>query len=120
MDRVLPVIHLGQAAGSAYTLYFCYVSIKNLQQYEKKSEKAAEYSSTAAEQLHKTRTTQGSALVTVTLSITLTPSVSSPQLTPSGRHLPRHLRLPPLHLSPRRRLGVPRVFALACTRYQCR
>ncbi|KAH7049193.1 hypothetical protein B0J12DRAFT_538997, partial [Macrophomina phaseolina] len=49
-------------------LYFCYVSIKNLQRYEKKTEKAAEYSNTAAEQLHRTRTTQGSALVTVPLS----------------------------------------------------
>lgn len=65
MEKLLPVIHLAQAVGSGYTLYFCYISIKNLQQYEKKSEKAAEYSNTAAEQLHKTRTTQGSALVTV-------------------------------------------------------
>ncbi|GME53896.1 Methyltransferase type 11 [Neofusicoccum parvum] len=69
MEKLLPVIHLAQAAGSTYTLYFCYVSIKNLQQYEKKSEKAAEYSATAAEQLHKTRTTQGNALVTVLTSL---------------------------------------------------
>ncbi|KAF4307840.1 hypothetical protein GTA08_BOTSDO03461 [Botryosphaeria dothidea] len=69
MEKLLPVIHLAQAVGSGYTLYFCYISIKNLQQYEKKSEKAAEYSNTAAEQLHKTRTTQGSALVTVLTSL---------------------------------------------------
>ncbi|KKY28202.1 hypothetical protein UCDDS831_g00384 [Diplodia seriata] len=69
MDKILPPIHLAQAAGSAYTLYFCYISIKNLKQYEKKSEKAAEYSATAAEQLRKTRTTQGNALVTVLTSL---------------------------------------------------
>ncbi|KAF4535945.1 Methyltransferase domain-containing protein [Lasiodiplodia theobromae] len=69
MDKVLPVIHLVQAAGSAYTLYFCFVSIKALKQYEKQSEKAAEYSATAAEQLHKTRTTQGNALVTALTSL---------------------------------------------------
>lgn len=68
MERLLPVIHVAQAVGGASTLYFCYVSIKNLQRYEKKTEKAAEYSNTAAEQLHRTRTTQGSALVTVPLS----------------------------------------------------
>ncbi|OJD36223.1 methyltransferase domain-containing protein [Diplodia corticola] len=69
MDKILPLIHLAQAAGSAYALYYCYTSIRNLKQYEKQSEKAAEYSATAAEQLRKTRTTQGNALVTVLTSL---------------------------------------------------
>ncbi|KAF2139647.1 uncharacterized protein K452DRAFT_195237, partial [Aplosporella prunicola CBS 121167] len=57
------------AAGSAYALYFSYISVTNLQKYEKKTEKAAEWSSTAEEQLHKTRTTQGSAVLTIITSL---------------------------------------------------
>ncbi|KAF2502400.1 hypothetical protein BU16DRAFT_576413 [Lophium mytilinum] len=53
---------------SAYGLYHSYQCIVKLRQYEEKSEKAAEYSNTAAEQLHKTRTTQGSAAISIIVS----------------------------------------------------
>ncbi|KAI8936658.1 hypothetical protein NX059_007055 [Plenodomus lindquistii] len=53
---------------SAYGLYLSYQNITRLQQYEKTSEKAAEWSNTAAQRLRKTRTTQGSGTVTLILS----------------------------------------------------
>jgi len=53
------------SALSAYGLYLSYQNITRLQQYEEKSEKAAEWSNTAAQRLHKTRTTQTSGTVTV-------------------------------------------------------
>ena len=53
------------SALSAYGLFLSYQNITRLQQYEEKSEKAAEWSNTAAERLHKTRTTQTSGTVTV-------------------------------------------------------
>ncbi|TVY85914.1 hypothetical protein LAWI1_G008608, partial [Lachnellula willkommii] len=56
----LRILHLGQAAFSAYNLYLSSISISNLQKYEETSKKAARYSKEAARQLHKTRTTQAS------------------------------------------------------------
>jgi 7-keto-8-aminopelargonate synthetase-like enzyme len=53
------------SALSAYGLYLSKENITRLQQYEKQSEKAAEWSNTAAQKLHKTRTTQTSGTVTV-------------------------------------------------------
>lgn len=50
---------------SAYGLYLCKENITRLQQYEEASEKAAEWSNTAAQRLHKTRTTQTSGTLTV-------------------------------------------------------
>ena len=52
---------------SAYGLYLCKENITRLQQYEEASEKAAEWSNTAAQRLHKTRTTQTSGTLTVRL-----------------------------------------------------
>ena len=60
MYFITQTLHIPQALLSAYGLYLSYTSIKKLQQYEEKSEKAAKWSNTAAEQLHKTRTTQAS------------------------------------------------------------
>jgi hypothetical protein len=56
------------SALSAYGLYLSYQNITRLQQYEEKSEKAAEWSNMAAQRLHKTRSTQTSGTVTVCLN----------------------------------------------------
>lgn len=56
---------LGTTALSTYGLLLSYQNITRLQQYEEQSEKAAEWSNTAAERLHKTRTTQTSGTVSV-------------------------------------------------------
>jgi hypothetical protein len=53
------------SALSAYGLFLSYQNITRLQQYEKQSEKAAEWSNTAAEKLQKTRTTQASGTISV-------------------------------------------------------
>jgi hypothetical protein len=50
---------------SAYGLFHSYQSIIRLREYEETTKKAAKYSNTAADQLFKTRTTQGSAAVSV-------------------------------------------------------
>jgi len=52
------ILHCLQAGLSGYVLYHASISIPNLQKYESKSKKAAKYSSTAAEQLQRTRSTQ--------------------------------------------------------------
>lgn len=53
---------------SLYAAHKSYTAITNLQQYEERSEHAAKYSETAAQQLHKTRVTQGSSAVAIALS----------------------------------------------------
>jgi len=55
------------SALSGYGLFLSYGNITRLQQYEKQSEKAAEWSNTAAQRLHKTRTTQTSGTISVRL-----------------------------------------------------
>lgn len=77
---ITQALHIPQALLSGYSLYLSYSSIQNLRQYEEKSEKAAEWSNTAATQLHKTRTTQASAAISVrpypficSLSLSLSP-----------------------------------------------
>jgi len=52
---------------STYGLYLCKENITRLQQYEETSEKAAEWSNTAAQRLHKTRATQTSGTLSVRL-----------------------------------------------------
>ncbi|KAF2628295.1 hypothetical protein BU25DRAFT_410388 [Macroventuria anomochaeta] len=56
------------SALSAYGLYLCKENITRLQQYEEQSKKAAEWSNTAAQRLHKTRTTQTSGTLSLALS----------------------------------------------------
>jgi hypothetical protein len=68
---ILPLVTL--IAGSAYGLQLSYANITRLQQYEEQSEKAAEWSNKAAQRLHKTRTTQTSGTVTVTLPLQTPP-----------------------------------------------
>ncbi|KAI9702705.1 MAG: hypothetical protein M1820_006089 [Bogoriella megaspora] len=65
---IFRLLHLGQAFVSGYGLFVSYVSITNLQKYEEKSEKAAKWSEAAAEQLHKTRTTQAAGAIAILVS----------------------------------------------------
>lgn len=64
------------SALSAYGLYLCKENITRLQQYEEQSEKAAEWSNTAAERLHKTRTTQTSGTLSVRIRSPVFPQPS--------------------------------------------
>jgi 7-keto-8-aminopelargonate synthetase-like enzyme len=61
------------SALSAYGLFLCKENITRLQQYEAQSEKAAEWSNTAAQRLHKTRTTQTSGTLSVRPPLLPTP-----------------------------------------------
>jgi hypothetical protein len=58
-------LHIAQAGLSGYSLFHAYNSISKLRQWEPATEKVAEYSEVAAKELHKTRTTQTAAAVTV-------------------------------------------------------
>lgn len=53
-------IAIGITAVSIYSAQKSYIAITNLHKYEDRSERAARHSETAAHELHKTRTTQGS------------------------------------------------------------
>jgi len=85
MSALLTLPPIALSLISAYGLFHSYQCIVKLQQYEEKSEKAAQYSSTAADQLHKTRTTQGSAAVSILFSFissaTLVFASPSPTIT---------------------------------------
>ncbi|OSS52063.1 hypothetical protein B5807_03505 [Epicoccum nigrum] len=63
----LPPFLLASAL-SAYALYLSKTNISLLQKYESASEKAAQWSNTAAQRLRKTRTTQASGTVAAALS----------------------------------------------------
>ncbi|KAF2824881.1 hypothetical protein CC86DRAFT_371369 [Ophiobolus disseminans] len=56
------------SALSGYALFLSYQNITRLQQYEEKSKKAAEWSNTAAQRLHKTRATQTSGTISLLIS----------------------------------------------------
>ncbi|KAH7402364.1 hypothetical protein DE146DRAFT_788051 [Phaeosphaeria sp. MPI-PUGE-AT-0046c] len=73
---------LATTALSTYGLFLSYQNITRLQQYEQQSEKAAEWSNTAAEHLHKTRTTQTSGTISLLTSF-LTPLVLTYSSTPT-------------------------------------
>lgn len=70
MSAFMRIIHLGQALLSGYGALHSYMAVTNLQKYEKTSEKLAEWSKEAANQLHKTRTTQ----TTAALAVRIVPS----------------------------------------------
>ncbi|KAF2875616.1 hypothetical protein BDV95DRAFT_562268 [Massariosphaeria phaeospora] len=85
-----PVLSI--TALSTYALYLSYANITRLQTYEARSEKAAEWSTKAAERLRKTRMTQASAAISVckhthrhTHTHTYGPSHTIPSLTPFFR-----------------------------------
>lgn len=65
MSFLLPVFHAGQAIGSIYAATYSIFAISNLQNREEQTKRAAQYSNTAAHQLHKTRTTQTSGALAV-------------------------------------------------------
>lgn len=53
------------SATSLYAARSSYIAIANLRKYEERSERAAKYSETAAQQLYKTRVTQSSSAAAV-------------------------------------------------------
>lgn len=61
----LQLMHVCQAILCGYGAYQSYVAITNLRKYEETTKKLAKWSSTAEEQLHKTRTTQASGALAV-------------------------------------------------------
>jgi formate-dependent nitrite reductase membrane component NrfD len=65
LQALLPVIYVAQTVAGGYGVYLCVDAVQHLRQYESASETAAKYSNTAADQLHRTRTTQASALLSV-------------------------------------------------------
>jgi len=77
------LIHCLQAGLSGYVLYHASISVPKLQKYESKSEKAAKYSNTAAEQLQRTRSTQTVGVVAGVFS-TITSLVLALHVVPSG------------------------------------
>lgn len=68
MSVLLTLFHAGQAAVSVYAGTFSAIAIYNLQKREEQSERAAQYLKTAADQLHKTRTTQTSGVLAVSMT----------------------------------------------------
>ncbi|KAH7390188.1 hypothetical protein BKA64DRAFT_710743 [Cadophora sp. MPI-SDFR-AT-0126] len=68
-SAILPLVHVSQAAFGIYNLHLASISINNLQGYEDMSKKAAKYSNTAEQQLHKTRTTQASGTIALFVSV---------------------------------------------------
>ncbi|KAH8668920.1 hypothetical protein BX600DRAFT_460962 [Xylariales sp. PMI_506] len=66
---LLQFLHLGQAALAGYGANQSYEAIWRLQKYESTSEKLAQYSSEAARQLHKTRTTQTAGVLAMLASL---------------------------------------------------
>ncbi len=69
MFRLLyTLIAIGISAVSLYAGRHSYIAIVNLQKYEERSERAAKHSETAAHELHKTRTTQGTSAGAVGLT----------------------------------------------------
>jgi hypothetical protein len=59
----VPAVLLGLL--SAYGASVSYTAVTRLRAYEEKSEKAAEWSNTAAQRLYKTRTTQAGGAISV-------------------------------------------------------
>ncbi|KAF2785984.1 hypothetical protein K505DRAFT_330658 [Melanomma pulvis-pyrius CBS 109.77] len=73
---------------SLYGISLSYKTITRLRAYEQQSEKAAEWSTTAAERLHKTRTTQAGAAITLSLSALASLSLLTPLLAAPRSALP--------------------------------
>lgn len=65
MSSFMRVIHLAQALLSGYGAFHSYKAIVNLQTYEATTKKLAKWSDEVGKQLHKTRTTQATAALTV-------------------------------------------------------
>ncbi|CAF9932555.1 MAG: hypothetical protein HETSPECPRED_008397 [Heterodermia speciosa] len=63
------ILTISCAILSVLAAHKSYIAIINLRKYEEKSERAAKYSQTAADQLWKTRVTQGSSASVIALSL---------------------------------------------------
>lgn len=64
----LRLVQCTQAYLAGRGIYYSYFAIINLQKYEDAAKKLAEWSNEADRQLHKTRTTQTSGAVTVSIA----------------------------------------------------
>jgi hypothetical protein len=113
MSAFMRIIHLGQALLSGYGALHSYIAVTNLQKYEKTSEKLAEWSKEAANQLHKTRTTQTTAAIAVrAVSSQTKPAqptnkqLPDPPLNPDLPD-PRHHTVLPTRSRHLRRLAMP-------------
>ncbi|KAK4580345.1 hypothetical protein LTR86_000548 [Recurvomyces mirabilis] len=71
------LMFLCNAATSLYGGYQSYIAITNLKKYEETSKKLAEWSSTAAGHLQKTRTTQGAGAIAVLLSLIISTTLAA-------------------------------------------
>lgn len=65
LSSLLPFLHVGQVAMGAWAGKHSYEAIRRLRQYEDATKKAAKYSSTADNELQRTRTTQAAGAITV-------------------------------------------------------
>ncbi|KAI4096064.1 MAG: hypothetical protein LQ339_007080 [Xanthoria mediterranea] len=93
----IPIV-FGIAVVSLYTARKSYIAITNLRRYEERSERAAKYSATAAQELRRTRTTQASSAGAIALgllsSVALVLSTALGSLDPTAwEHV-----LPPMNL----------------------
>ncbi|EME47947.1 hypothetical protein DOTSEDRAFT_69768 [Dothistroma septosporum NZE10] len=68
-DILVRGMHVTQLFLAVYGASVSYVAVTKLQQYEETSKKLAEWSNTAANELHKTRTTQTSGALAIIASI---------------------------------------------------
>ncbi|KIW20802.1 hypothetical protein PV08_01380 [Exophiala spinifera] len=85
---IFSLYHAAQTCVGVYTGLFSAIAIYNLKQREEQAERAAQYSTTAANQLHKTRTTQTSAAI-ATISSVVTSVILA--IGTGGRKLPLFL-----------------------------
>ena len=69
-DLFVRGLHVLQLLIAAYGASVSYVAVTKLRQYEETSKKLAEWSNTAAHELHKTRTTQTSGALAVSITWT--------------------------------------------------
>ena len=65
------LLNCSQVALSSFALYYSVVSIRKLQRYEDATQRAAQYSNTAEEQLNRTRTTQGAGAIAVSVMLSM-------------------------------------------------
>ncbi|CAK4032662.1 hypothetical protein AC578_2332 [Lecanosticta acicola] len=68
-DIFIRGLHIVQALLGAYGATVSFVAINNLLQYEETAKKLAEWSDTAAHELHKTRTTQATGAIAIFASL---------------------------------------------------
>lgn len=70
-STISKLLNIPQVALGGYALYWSVISITKLQKYEERTKQAAQYSRTAQERLHKTRTTQAAGALAVSPMLTI-------------------------------------------------